>query len=124
MKIRINRRKDGPWFAWYPVLAYEKQGTATNRSIVWLRRCYKCWHNPTCFGDTMGWNYYADKEAAESFDAIKSNDLLSDLGILVAEWEEDGKFLDNAHDHPTDRQVGKTYKSCASSLRHIINNPN
>ncbi|MFW8602557.1 hypothetical protein ACOHYD_13900, partial [Desulfobacterota bacterium M19] len=38
------------------------------------------------------------------------------LNGLKAEWEAQGSFLDNPHDDPEDRAVGRAYKECAEIL--------
>ena len=43
--------------------------------------------------------------------------LRDSLRRLMFEWEQQGKFLDNTHDHPEDRAVGRTYKECAEILK-------
>ena len=42
------------------------------------------------------------------------------LDLLIAEWIEVGKFLDNEHDTLYDRAVGKTYKRCAFELKKAL----
>jgi len=53
----------------------------------------------------------------------KSADLLGmakvdaeNLSGLKAEWEAQGNYLNNPHDDPVDRAVGKTYLECAGIL--------
>ncbi len=47
-------------------------------------------------------------------------DLLSDFASFADELEKEGAFLDNPHDHPTDRAGGKAYKESAARIREII----
>ena len=42
------------------------------------------------------------------------------VGKLISEFEEEGVFLDNPHDHQTDRAAGKAYKDCAERLRELL----
>lgn len=39
---------------------------------------------------------------------------------LASELDKEGQYLDNPHDHETDRAAGKAYKDCAERMRKLI----
>ncbi len=39
---------------------------------------------------------------------------------LIKKWEDEGGFLDNKGDHPSDRSSGKVYKECALELKELL----
>ena len=42
------------------------------------------------------------------------------IAQLAEEWEIEGRYLDNPHDHETDRAAGRVYKKCAKALREKL----
>jgi uncharacterized protein YukE len=62
-------------------------------------------------------------EEAQAQWNTRSNDFAkarSALGEMVKEWEREGAFLDNPHDHAEDRAVGRAYKECAKEIKEIL----
>ena len=65
-------------------------------------------------------NKTADGQSRAGEAGANLTDVLAALQKLATEWMQEGNFLDNPHDHPSDRTCGKIYKGCAKELRALI----
>ena len=71
------------------------------------------YQKPDCFRDPEQ-NPQAAPEAGS-----ECMNLLSAIGSLVEEWEAQGGYLNNPHDHAEDRAAGRAYQECAKALKQI-----
>lgn len=70
-----------------------------------------------CAGDSPFILAEATESSAPSGQA--EFDLLGAMAVLAKDWESQGGFLNNQHDHETDRAAGRVYQKCAKALKKI-----
>jgi hypothetical protein len=52
--------------------------------------------------------------------AMPCSALFVKMESLAKGWEEEGKYLNNPWDDPSDRAAGRAYAECAETLRGLI----
>lgn len=48
------------------------------------------------------------------------DELREAINSLIFQWDKEGDFSDNPHDHESDRVSGRTYKECAEQLKSAL----
>jgi hypothetical protein len=57
---------------------------------------------------------------SEALPLTNCSALFAKMESLAKGWEEEGKYLNNPWDDPSDRAAGRAYAECAETLRGLI----